>query len=74
MPNSMDHEAGDLRCLESWTERLGLETVEDLLAAVRRPTLIVPANITFYPIRVSDNSLRTVVELFTDGLSKRLSD
>ncbi|MCH7693807.1 MAG: alpha/beta fold hydrolase [Proteobacteria bacterium] len=68
------HEAGDLRCLESWTERLGLETVEDLVAAVRRPTLIVPANITFYPIRVSDNILRKGVEFFTDGLSKRFSE
>jgi esterase/lipase len=60
--------------LERMTEALGLATVESLLAAARQPTLIVPANITFYPIRVDDNILKRGVELFNKGLSKRLAE
>ena len=43
------------------------------MAAVK-PTLIVPSNITFYPIRSSDNLLLKSVEFFADGLSLRQTE
>lgn len=74
-----EHAAGHTRHLEEWTERLGLADVDALLAAARRPTMIVPANITFYPIRVSGNFLHKGVELFNRsfnrrGMARRLSE
>ncbi len=67
-------EAGNMRRVEAWAETLGLDSGEALLAAARRPTLIVPANITFYPIRVSDNIFRKVADLLGRGLSRGLSE
>jgi esterase/lipase len=57
----------------AWAETLELEP-DALLEACRRPTRIVPANITFYPIRVRDNLLRKGAELLSRGLSLRLSE
>jgi esterase/lipase len=68
------HQTGNVKRVESWVEALGMDSEEALLAAARRPTLIVPANITFYPIRVSDNILHKVGELVGRGLSRRLSE
>lgn len=68
------HEAGQTRRIDAWAESLGLESGAGLLAAARRPTHIVPANITFYPIRVSDNLLRQGAEILNRGLSRRLSE
>ena len=68
------HETGNIKRVEVWVEALGMDSEDTLLAAARRPTLIVPANITFYPIRVSDNILRKVGELVGRGLSRRLSE
>ena len=62
---------GDHTTLEAWRADLGMATVEQLLAAARRPVSLVPANITFYPLRISDNILSRGVELFSAGLSKR---
>ena len=68
------HKTGNVKRVESWVEALGMDSEDTLLAAARRPTLIVPANITFYPIRVSDNILHKVGELVGRGLSRRLSE
>ena len=68
------HRRGDRGRFREWVERLGLESEERLLEAVRRPTLIVPANITFYPIRVGDNLLRQVGALLNRGLSRRMAE
>lgn len=68
------HEGGHARLVESWAQSIGLENGARLLDAARRPTTIVPANITFYPIRVSDNLLRKGAELLNRGLSRRLSE
>jgi esterase/lipase len=67
-------EAGHSRRIEAWAESLELESGGDLLDAARRPTHIVPANITFYPIRVGDNLLRQGAEILNRGLSRRLSE
>ena len=68
------HEAGDTPRLHRWVEALGLDGVDALVAAARRPTLIVPANITFYPIHTSDNILRKGAELFGKDLSERVKE
>jgi len=66
---------GERGRLELWVETLGLDGIDSLLSAARRPTAVVPANITFYPIRVDDNLLRRGAHLLSKGrLSRRLSE
>lgn len=66
--------AGDEDRIARWAERLRLDDSEALRTAARRPTLIVPANITFYPIRVSENLLQKGAEMFAKGLGPRLAE
>lgn len=54
-----------------WKSRLKLENLDHLLMAALKPTLIIPANITFYPIRSSDNLLIHAARFFFDHLSLR---
>ncbi len=68
------HQAGDQPRLERWAKTLELDSVETLLVAARKPTLIVPANITFYPIRITDNILRKAAELFGRNLEQRAAE
>jgi esterase/lipase len=68
------NERRDMRRLERWTESLRLPSVAALVEAARRPTSIVPANITFYPLYVDDNILRQGVARFSSGLSMRASE
>jgi esterase/lipase len=51
--------------LDPWAQRLAM-TVEDLRAAARRPTRLVPGNITFYPLRVDESAMFRA----TEGLAK----
>ncbi len=60
--------------IERWMTHLGLERESDLLDAARKPSLIVPANITFYPIRIGGNLLHSGVELLSRGLNRRLTE
>ncbi len=64
----------DRKRLEQWCAEIGIDHVGALLEAALRPTEIVPANITFYPIRISDNLLRKGVELLNSGLTRRHSE
>ena len=68
------HEQGRKDRLEKWAGTLGLENQERLLDAARQPTTIVPANITFYPLRVGDNILRQSAGLFSRRISRRLAE
>jgi len=63
---------GDIPRIERWVKTLGLKSVDALQAAAAKPTLIVPGNITFYPIRISDNVLSRSAELLTKGLPDQL--
>lgn len=54
-------EDGDEAALKAWAEDLGL-TREAMAAAAQKPTLIVPGNITYYPIRTGDNLLSRGME------------
>jgi len=60
--------------LVRWKEELQLSSLDELLLSALKPTLIVPANITFYPIRTTDNLLLTGVELFANNLSFRQTE
>ncbi|MGR9073257.1 MAG: alpha/beta fold hydrolase [Gammaproteobacteria bacterium] len=60
--------------LTQWKKDLKFDNLDELLMAAIKPTLIVPANITFYPIRSSDNLLLQGVEMFAGGLSIRQTE
>ena len=60
--------------LTAWKEQLNLDSLEQLLTAALKPTLIVPANITFYPIRASENFLQQSIKMFSDNLSLRQTE
>ncbi len=60
--------------LAAWAEALGVDGSEALVETARRPTLIVPANITFYPIRIEENWLQRGAELFSRGLDPRFAE
>jgi hypothetical protein len=60
--------------LVRWKEQLQLDSLDQLLTSALKPTLIIPSNITFYPIRSSENLLLTSVELFSGGLSMRQTE
>lgn len=59
------------RDLEAWAEALGLPSTEVLIERARKPVTVVPANITFYPLRVEDNFLRRSADLVLGKLSPR---
>lgn len=65
---------GQQERLTSWAEALGLESREALLAAAHQPTIVVPANITFYPIRINEHILSSAAELLSRGLSRRAAE
>ena len=64
----------DYEQLERWKDELHLDGLDQLLMTALKPTLIIPANITFYPIRSNDNLLRKGVELFANKLSLRQTE
>ncbi|WP_419905800.1 alpha/beta fold hydrolase [Kiloniella sp.] len=65
-------EKGEYDRLERWARALELETTEELLAVAGKPTEIIPANITFYPLRASDNILSRSAEFFSKGTNPRM--
>ncbi len=66
-----EHRRDNRKLLAAWTEQLGLPSTDALLKNANRPVTIVPANITFYPLRISDNILRRGAELMHGDLSRR---
>ncbi len=68
------HRQNDVALLRQWKDALQIDSVDQLIAVAYKPTLMVPANITFYPIRSSENLLFKGVELFSNGLSLRQSE
>jgi len=68
------HSQNDAALLRQWKDVLLIDSVDQLITVANKPTLMVPANITFYPIRSSENLLFKSVELFSSGLSLRQSE
>ncbi|WP_108651169.1 serine aminopeptidase domain-containing protein [Dongshaea marina] len=65
-------EAKDHRRLERWAHALQIDSIDSLLEVANKPTEIIPANITFYPIRACDNILSRSAEFFSKGSNPRL--
>lgn len=65
------HSQGDHARIERWVQALDLKDADELLAKAVEPTLIIPATITFYPIRIQDNILSRGAELFARGLPQQ---
>ena len=64
-------ERGRSADVEHWAEALGLPSPQLLIERARRPVTVVPANITFYPLRIQDNFLRRGADLVFGKLSPR---
>ncbi|MGR9047034.1 MAG: alpha/beta fold hydrolase, partial [Gammaproteobacteria bacterium] len=64
----------DLERLQHWKDILEFDSLDELMANSLKPTLIVPANITFYPIRSSENLLFKSVERISGDMSLRQSE
>ncbi|MEO1868047.1 MAG: alpha/beta fold hydrolase, partial [Methylococcales bacterium] len=60
--------------LMHWQETLEFENIDALLMSVAKPTLIVPSNITFYPIRSSETLLLKAVEFISGGLTLKQTE
>ena len=68
------HEAGDLERLGRWVTALGLPGQDAIIAAASKPTEIVPANITFFPIHTGDNFLRKAAEFFSLDIGEKAKE
>ena len=68
------HQKGDDERLGRWVEALGLADPSELMARALEPTLIVPATITFYPMRVRENVLSQALERFSGDLPRNFTE
>jgi acyl-CoA synthetase (AMP-forming)/AMP-acid ligase II/esterase/lipase len=68
------HEAGDLPRLNRWVAALGLADRSALIAAAHQPTLVVPANITFYPIHTGANFLARAAEFLSLDIGEKAKE
>ena len=66
--------AQDWDRIDTWVDMLGLKKREHLLFSARRPTRIIPGNITFYPINTSDNFLNKGAGFLNAELSPRVNE
>jgi esterase/lipase len=67
-------ESGDTARLDRWVAALGLSGQTELIAAARKPTLIVPSNITFHPLHTGENVLLKAADLLKLKLNQRGRD
>ena len=68
------HSHGDHARINRWVKALDLDSPEELLAKAIEPTLIVPATITFYPIRIQENFISRAADMFVRGLSQQFAE
>lgn len=68
------HERGDTKRLAHWRDALEIESIEKLLEQAYRPTLVVPGNITFYPMRIKENLISKAVKFFVKKMPDQLSE
>jgi len=68
------HQQENPEILSLWAHELGFDDSQQLLSICKKPTVIIPCNITFYPLRISDNALKNSVQFFVENLHKRLSE
>lgn len=68
------HEQDDFEKISLWAAEIGLDSPQQLIDVSQQPTLIIPCNITFYPLRVKENHLTKGLKLLQKKLNKRLSE
>ena len=64
----------DVKTLTKWVDELGLDSIKTLIERCKEPTRIIPSNITFYPIRISNNFLKDTVDKLTTDLPKKFAE
>ena len=64
------HQEGDRPRLQRWVDALGIKDIDALVDAAMERTLVVPGNITFYPLRNEDNILRQGASLFGGDMGR----
>ncbi len=69
-----DYSRGVYTKIDRWAEQLEFDSSEKLMIKAIKPTVIVPSQITFYPIRVNDNILNQAAGLFNKDINKRLAE
>jgi esterase/lipase/1-acyl-sn-glycerol-3-phosphate acyltransferase len=57
--------------LEETKDRFGIENDEEIESILKKRTVIIPVNITYYPIRARDNLLLRMASTFAKDLSTR---
>lgn len=67
-------ENGDTERIQHWCEALEIDDPEMLREQVYKPTLIVPATITFNPIRVDDNLITKSIDFFSKNVPDTLNE
>jgi len=67
-------ESGDWQRIDEWVEMLGIKNKEHLLFAARRPTRIIPGNITFYPINTGDNFMNKGAGFLNADLNPKVNE
>ena len=65
-------EKGDTERLDHWCDALEFASHDALKASVEKPTLIVPGNITFTPLRIGGNFLSNALKLINRDVSESL--
>lgn len=66
-----EYRRDNIKLLRTWADQLELPSSDALIQTANRPVTIVPANITFYPLRISDNILRRSAEILPGDLNQR---
>jgi len=64
-------ENGQQDKLDHWLQQLKISELETLLGRCREPTLIVPANITFFPLRIDETLIERLITTLEPKISKR---
>jgi esterase/lipase len=64
-------EEGDTARLDRWVAALGLADRNALIVAAKKPTLVVPSNITFHPIHRGENVLLKAADFLKFNLGQR---
>jgi esterase/lipase len=70
----MAHKKEKYNLLEQWKNELKLDDINQLITVASKPTTIVPANITFYPIRATENLLQKTIQLFNGNMNTRIKE
>lgn len=66
--------ANKLEQISNWATEMGFSDPQQLIQISQQDTLITPCNITFYPLRIKDNTVTKVVNFLQTDLKQRISE